>query len=575
MTTFEAPDYIIGNSATITASLSSVLTQLDQALQALEPAPNATTVKFNNTLLLDDGLSNTNTLNNGSITIADNSTNQSFLNQFYFNIYDGASTTTTTYGHKQIAFTDYNVNNTPFIIKSDNAVAPEVQFQNDASLGLNNIIMNQPFPSYETITLSNSIGNQNITIADGTGNTSSLTLSGLSNSTNGGITTLTAGNYGIQLNNVSTLDPLLIESIDTGITLQANQNVDITAPNGTYINTSSASTGDGTIHSAYVYTDALQSQSGSSIVCNSDFDMNNNNIGQVGNINLNTINGMSPTTIGLTWANILDQNLAWTQLGTSGYGFNDYSGKTSYFNIDAVNFASTGYNSTLTPIYLQFTNTSYSYSGYITTQGSNTFAFDSGNGNLNMGDINDTQNKTKIQTNDAYKEIDLLCVDLLNGTSGGTLSVMTPTFTNKQSGTISYGGGNGWSNVANNTFNIPDPYFTQTNGLHDWKIDFALNCRNMSNQSDKALAIYIEILDNNFTSFVPFNFNLNTPFTTHKNNSTYTQTDTQSENYCWSDYVNFSGTLGTPLSINLWWSADNPLSCDFSWTLSMTKTNVV
>ena len=54
-------------------------------------------------------------------------------------------------------------------------------------------------------------------------------------------------------------------------------------------------------------------------------------------------------------------------------------------------------------------------------------------------------------------------MDLLNGTSGGTLSVMTPTFTNKQSGTISYGGGNSWQNVGNNTFNIPDFYFSQSN----------------------------------------------------------------------------------------------------------------
>lgn len=71
MTTFEAPDYIIGNSATITASLSSVLTQLDQALQALEVAPNATTVKFNDTILLDDGTTTTTTITNNQTQIID------------------------------------------------------------------------------------------------------------------------------------------------------------------------------------------------------------------------------------------------------------------------------------------------------------------------------------------------------------------------------------------------------------------------------------------------------------------------------------------------------------------------
>ncbi|NBU05618.1 MAG: hypothetical protein EBT39_04640 [Sphingobacteriia bacterium] len=54
MATFEAPNYVIGNSSSITAQLSSVLSTLDQALQALQPAPNATTVQFNNTILLED-----------------------------------------------------------------------------------------------------------------------------------------------------------------------------------------------------------------------------------------------------------------------------------------------------------------------------------------------------------------------------------------------------------------------------------------------------------------------------------------------------------------------------------------
>jgi len=52
MATFEAPDYVIGNSATIQAQLAGVLTTLDQALQALEPAPNATTVQFNDQVLV-------------------------------------------------------------------------------------------------------------------------------------------------------------------------------------------------------------------------------------------------------------------------------------------------------------------------------------------------------------------------------------------------------------------------------------------------------------------------------------------------------------------------------------------
>jgi hypothetical protein len=71
MTTFETPNYIIGNSASITTSLSTVLTTLDQALQALQPAPSATIVKFNNTVRCDNGTSRVIDMNNGDITSVD------------------------------------------------------------------------------------------------------------------------------------------------------------------------------------------------------------------------------------------------------------------------------------------------------------------------------------------------------------------------------------------------------------------------------------------------------------------------------------------------------------------------
>lgn len=296
------------------------------------------------------------------------------------------------------------------------------------------------------------------------------------------------------------------------------------------------------------------------------------------NVDLITINGMTPiTTIGLTWANILDQNLAWSQLGTSGYGFNNYSGQTSHFNIDEITITdgSTGYYTTMIENGIQLANTSSNYFGILSILGSNTFAMDSSNGVAIIGDANNNSNTTRLVVNDGHREIDLNCVDLLNAYSGSQPAVMTPSFTNKQGGNINYGGGNSWQNVASNNMNIPDFLFTQTNGLYDWKLEFSLNCRNMNNQTDKALALYIEFLDNVGHSFEPFNFNVNQPFTSHKNNSTYSLTSNQSENYCWSDYVNFNGATGSPFTINLWWSADNNLSCDFSWVLSLTKTNLL
>lgn len=339
--------------------------------------------------------------------------------------------------------------------------------------------------------------------------------------------------------------------------------------------TSSVTISASSINSSNTYAiSASQLQINPNVYFNSDIFLTSHNIDGVDNITLNTINGMSPTTIGLTWANILDQNLAWTQLGGSGYGFNDYAGKTSYINIDEASFSNGVYSSRLLTTYLQLSNLSSGYNGFVTLYGSNTLALDSGGGNTLIGDVQNSNQHTSILVNDGHKEVDLNCVDILNGYNGSQMSVMTPSFSNKQSGNISYGATNTWQNVASNTFAIPDFYFTQSTNS-DWSISFALNCRNMNNQTDKALALYIEIQDSTSSTFLPFVFNNNTPFTTHKNNSTYTASSTQSENYCWSDYISINGASGSPLTVILWLYADNPLSCDFDWLLTMGKTNIL
>lgn len=56
------------------------LTALEQALQALEPAPNATTVKINNTLLLDNGVGNSITING---QVAQNNLGGRFLPTYF------------------------------------------------------------------------------------------------------------------------------------------------------------------------------------------------------------------------------------------------------------------------------------------------------------------------------------------------------------------------------------------------------------------------------------------------------------------------------------------------------------
>jgi hypothetical protein len=71
MATFDTPDYIMGNSAGITTSLSTVLTTLDQALQALQVAPSATIVKFNNTVRCDAGSTTRTDMTDTSISCVD------------------------------------------------------------------------------------------------------------------------------------------------------------------------------------------------------------------------------------------------------------------------------------------------------------------------------------------------------------------------------------------------------------------------------------------------------------------------------------------------------------------------
>ena len=69
--------FLAGASSNIQAQFAGInivltgLTALEQALQAIEPAPNATTVQFNNSILLDDGTGLTATLNTNSLLFAD------------------------------------------------------------------------------------------------------------------------------------------------------------------------------------------------------------------------------------------------------------------------------------------------------------------------------------------------------------------------------------------------------------------------------------------------------------------------------------------------------------------------
>jgi hypothetical protein len=208
---------------------------------------------------------------------------------------------------------------------------------------------------------------------------------------------------------------------------------------------------------------------------------------------------------------------------------------------------------------------------------------------VSIGDINNNGNYTKLLVDDGNRKIELNAVDIVSniGTNAGSSYTLPIQFTNKASGSYSYPPGSGsvnqWEMVYFNTMNIPLELLT-TSGYSTWKMDFAINCWNMTNQSDKAYAMYIEIRDvgtgNDYQGFL---FNQNTPYTTYKNGSGYSYNSySQIENYIYTDYFDFNNPISgsgppiaTPLEIRLWRYADNNMTCDFNWLLTLSKNNLV
>ena len=226
---------------------------------------------------------------------------------------------------------------------------------------------------------------------------------------------------------------------------------------------------------------------------------------------------------------------------------------------------------------LTLTNLGSSFSPQILLYGSNTLALNSNDGNTILGDTNNNYNKTNILINDTHREIDLNAVDIISNCGGGNYYTLPIQFTNKATGNYNYTLNNNWEMVYSTNMNIPLEELTLTNGRTTWKLDFAINCFNMTFQTDKAYAMYIEIRDVNGTGndYTGFLFNQNTPYTTHKNASTYNNTTNNVENYIYTDYIDLNGATGSPLEIRLWRYADNNMSCDFNWLLTLSKNNLV
>jgi len=292
----------------------------------------------------------------------------------------------------------------------------------------------------------------------------------------------------------------------------------------------------------------------------------------------------------ITSSNITIQDLngagtrSWVSNAES-LSINDGVSSTSYIIAGSATFTATGSGQ-----YTQLTTTSLTFnnvavSPFININGSNQLTIESNGapgvvvntagGNFLAGDVNDVSNKTKLILNDTHKEIDLNAVDILSNGGSGSSYIMPIQFTNKFNNSYDYNSAGSWQMVRDNNMNLPNELLTLTGGYNVWKMDFAINCYNMTTQSDKAYAMYIIFLDNVGTPFQTWAFNNSTPYTTYKNSSSYGNTSSQIENFVYTDYVDFTGASGGPITIQLWRYGDNTCQTDFNWLLTLSKTNLV
>lgn len=198
---------------------------------------------------------------------------------------------------------------------------------------------------------------------------------------------------------------------------------------------------------------------------------------------------------------------------------------------------------------------------------------DSSSSSCRIGDIGFTNNGTLFELDDPNNRIDLNARNLT--CQGGTYTYPI-CFSNKSSGSPNYANPSSWEDIHHYNFPFPSYFADSINANNVWKIEFQMNCTNMNDQTNKELAMYIEFEDTNNIIYNGFLFNQTTPFTTHKNASTYTASSQQSENYGWTDYFDFTGMNGAvPLTFRLMWFANSPNNFNMNLFLTLTRTNLI
>lgn len=147
-------------------------------------------------------------------------------------------------------------------------------------------------------------------------------------------------------------------------------------------------------------------------------------------------------------------------------------------------------------------------------------------------------------------------------------------------------GGQVWELVWTQNLNVPSKFFCDSppSGYtsNKWRVEFSLNTWGGGNNSDKALAFYIDFQDQNGNFYSLPVFNKDRPFVYHNNNSTWNQGGGFEFGIpiSWTDIIDFTALGGTgsgnlPLKFNVYVSADNSRNFDFNYKIGLTRTNLL
>ena len=179
---------------------------------------------------------------------------------------------------------------------------------------------------------------------------------------------------------------------------------------------------------------------------------------------------------------------------TGSSGFTGATGATGENgnSILPLNNIFTGSNTFASSITITDTNSGYDA---VISVANSTITIDSIGGNFEAGDVNNSGSGSKIVINDGAKTISFACVDLLSGAPQTTPNIIPINYSVINRSNFNYTNANNWELVTSQQLAIPDNQLTQTHGYNSWKIEFYINMRDMTNQTDKERAMYIEILD--------------------------------------------------------------------------------